>query len=222
MAYQTVNIGDITKAILADQVSTPSSYTQAFKEIDPTDDSTTPFVLLRGSQITKPVSVIDSAGDAMEFSAPDELTAAPSIGTAASVQYDSLHTTIMTFAGAARAAGKTGRILGGRLVCKHDSFTGIIVLHLFRKSFTGTTAQDVLAVSDTDKLEDFGALVFDFSTVYPLGGGRVAMADRKYLPLDYKCDAGTSAIYGVMQLVSAAGVTFAASDLVPFMSFLKD
>jgi hypothetical protein len=222
MAYQSVNIGDVTKAILADQVTTGSAYVQAVKEVDPTDNSETPFVVVRGSQATKPVSVIDSAGSALTFAAPTELTASPTIGTAACVQYDSLHTTIITLSGAATANGGTGRVLGARLVCKHDTFAGTIMGHVFRKSFTGTTANAILAVSDTDKLEMVGSLVFDFSAVPPLGGGRVATADKSYLPLDYKCDAGTSSLFMVLQLTSADTPTFAAADLVPFLTVMLD
>jgi hypothetical protein len=198
--YQSVNIGDVTKKILADQVSTDSAYVQAMKILSGVADSEEP----------------------LSFSPSLELTASPTIGTGACAQYDSLHTTIMTFSGAALSAGGTGHILGARLVCQHDSFAGTIHLHVFRKSVTGTTAQDTLAVSDTDKLELAGSLSFDFSAFPPLGGGRVATADRTHLPLDYKCDTGTSALYGILQLTSADTPTFAASALVPFLIALPD
>ena len=169
------------------------------------------------------VALIDSAGDQVDFHSPGELTATPTIYSAGAIaQYDSLHTTIMTFAGAATANGGTGRILGARLVCKHDTFVGEVHLHLFRKSVTGTTGGDTLAVSDTDKLEMVGTLVFDFSNHAPLGGGRVATADRAVLPLDYKCDAAVDDLFGIMQTVGTDTDTFAASDLVPFLSYIAD
>jgi hypothetical protein len=167
-------------------------------------------------------ALLDGTGAAVSFAAPTELTASPTIGTAACVQYDSLHTTIITLSGAATANGGTGRILGARLVCKHDTFAGTIMGHVFRKSFTGTTANATLAVSDTDKLEMVGSLVFDFSAVPPLGGGRVATATKSYLPLDYKCDAGTSGLFMVLQLTSADTPTFAAADLVPYVTAMLD
>lgn len=164
----------------------------------------------------------DSTGAQVSLSVPSELTAAPSIGTGACAQYDSLHTTIMTFANAARTSGGTGRILGARLVNKHNTAASTIYLHLFRKSVTGTTAQDTLAVSDTDKAECIGSLLFDFSTAPPLGGGRVVNASRTNLPMDYKCDAGTSSLFGILQITSTDNPTFAAGDLVPFLSFVYD
>ena len=169
------------------------------------------------------VALIDSAGDQVDFHSPGELTATPTIYSAGAIaQYDSLHTTIMTFAAAASANGGTGRILGARLVCKHDTFAGTIVLHLFRKSVTGTTGGDTLAVSDTDKLECFGSLTFDFSSAAPMGGGSVVTADRAVLPLDYKCDAGTDDIYGILQTTGTDTDTFGSGDLVPFLSYIPD
>ncbi len=204
-------------AISADGSATPIPATSAGLMVN-----TGAGVIDLGTRDALAVGIVDSAGDQLTFALPVELTASPTIGTGASAQYDSLHTTIITLTGAARANGGTGRILGARLVCKHDTFAGTIMLHLFRKSFTGTTAQDALAVSDTDKLEMVGSLKFDFSTAPALGGGRVQTADRAALPLDYKCDAGTDDLYGVLQLTSADTPTFAAADLVPFLSAVQD
>lgn len=214
-ANSGVDIGDV------DVTSLPALPAGAndIGEVHITNGTNTAEVDANGSLQT---SIADSAGTPLGFDPPSELTANPSIGTGASAQYDSLHTTIMTFNAAAGGVGGTGRILGARLVCKHDTFAGTIALHLFRKSVTGTTAQDALAVSDTDKLEMFGTLTFDFSTALPLGGGRVATANRAVLPLDYKCDAGTDDIFGILQLASADTPTFAAADLVPFLTYIAD
>jgi hypothetical protein len=167
--------------------------------------------------------LLDSTGDVLSLTQPGELTAGPTIYSAGAVaQYDSLHTTVMTLSGAANANGGTGRILGARLVNKHNTYTGTVAAHVFRKSVTGTTGGDTLAVSDTDKLEQVGTLTFDFSLFPPLGGGRVATASRTVLPMDYKCDAGTDDLFMILQHVTSDTPTFAASDLVPFVSFIAD
>jgi hypothetical protein len=172
-----------------------------------------------------PSALYDEDGNPLSFAVPVELTATPTIYSAgAAVALDSLHTTIMTFAGAARGNGGTGRVLGARLVCKHATFDGDVHLVLARKSITGTTAGDTLSVSDPDKLEVFGELAFDFETS-KLGSGGVANAHRSNLPLDYKCDAGTDDIYGILQLWAVGSTTpdtFAADDFVPFLICAKD
>jgi len=42
------------------------------------------------------------------------------------------------------------------------------------------------------------------------------------LPLDYKCDAAVDDLFGIMQTVGTDTDTFAASDLVPFLSYIAD
>jgi hypothetical protein len=203
------------------RIAAGTNYIGKTRVTDGTTDATV--VNTSGTHDGLAVALIDSTGAALSITPPGELTASPTIYSAgACAQYDSLHTTIMTFSGAANANGGTGRILGARLICKHDSFAVAIALHLFRKSVTGTTGGDALAVSDTDKLEMVGTLTFDFAAFPPLGGGRVATADRSALPLDYKCDTGTSSLFGILQLVGSATPTFAAADLVPFLSFIAD
>lgn len=217
-ANSGVDIGDV------DVLSLPAlpAGTNVIGSFKLTDGTTGAVIDANGSlQMT----LADTAGNPLAFSAPGELTASPTIYSAATaLALDSLHTTIMTFANAARANGATGRILGARLVCKHNTFAGIIALHVFRKSVTGTTAGDTLAVSDPDKLECVGALIFDFSATFQMGGGMVANAWRGSLPMDYKCDAGTASLFGIMQVigVGSGAVTFGAGDLVPFISFAAD
>ena len=194
----------------------------AVSAITPAEGDYAPLRVDDSGRLWVAAMVPDQNGDATTFSTPGELTASPSIFTNACAQYDSLHTAVMTFTGAANSNGGTGRILGARLINKHATFAGTIALHLFRKSVTGTTAGDTLSVSDTDKLEMIGSLQFDFSTADDIGGGLVQTADRSILPLDYKCDAGVDDLFGILQLTSADTPTFAASDLVPYLMFVAD
>lgn len=219
LGASTANIGDV------DVLTLPAlaAGTAEIGKVEISDGTTQAEVTATGTHKALYSALVDTDGDPLGLTPPGELTASPTIYSAGAIaQYDSLHTAVMTFAQAANSNGGTGRILGARLVCKHNTFTGTIALHLFRKSVSGTTAGDTLAVSDTDRLECIGTLTFDFSAFPPQGGGRVATADRSVLPLDYKCDAGVDDLFGILQTTGTDTDTFAAADLVPFLSFVAD
>jgi hypothetical protein len=201
------------------RIAAGTNYIGKTRVTDGTTDATV--VNTAGTHDGLAVALIDSTGAALTFTPPIELSAAPSIGTTAMVQYDSLHTTVGEFTTAALSANGGGTILGARLVCKHDTFSGKVRMYLFSRSVTGTTQADPLSISDTDMAFCVGTLLFDLS----MSNGavsRIANADRSLLPLPYFCtNSGTSLFY-IMQLWSADTPTFGAGDLVPSFITQRD
>jgi hypothetical protein len=188
MPYQSVNIGDVSKKVLADQVTTDSAYVQAVKLVDATEDSETPLV----------------------FPDPLTITFAPSIGASAMGQLDSLHTTIITFAGAALEPNGPGVVIGAGLWDK-DDIGDDIRLWLFSRSVTGTTQAATLSVSDADMAFCLGFI--DFVNWGDGAVSRFAMPDRAKLPLPYSCTNSGTSLYGILQLIDSTTPTYTAGGL---------
>lgn len=175
-------------------------------------DGTNDLILLDLTS-SKPVpsAIVDRDGAQVGFPAIQEFTANPTIGTGGNVQYDSLHTTIITFTDVVPENGGVGQILAANLSTTNDSFRGQVRAYFFDTSFTGTTAQDPLSISDTDVRNCFGSLLFDLGNSYGTAS-QVVHANRADLPLLFKCDNAVNDIFCVLQLWSDDTPTFSSAS----------
>ena len=156
----------------------------------------------------------DSSDNVLTFTAPLTIAFTPTIGTAACVNLDSLHTTVITFANAAATTDGGGLVTDAGLWVK-DDIGDDIRLWLFSRSVTGTTAQDPLSVSDADLVYCVGWV--DFTNWGDAAVGRFAKPNRSYLPLQYHCSNGGTSLFGILQLIDATTPTYTAAGIGGFI-----
>ncbi len=166
-----------------------------------------------------PMGVYDTSGNQLDPAVEATLTGTPTLGTAANSVLDAMHAAQMVFSSAALVAGGRGTILGASLRDQGGDTTSSIRLVLFHKSVSAQTAQTALAISDTDVIERVGYLDF---TTWVNGGATAsfAVAERATLPLPYKCDSGTSDLFGFFQQLVGTP-TKAATDFSVDLEVLK-
>lgn len=113
--------------------------------------------------------------------------------------------TQFTFAGAARASGGTGTVVGAMVIDAQD-IIGPYDLVLFRSSVTLASDNAAFAISDADALNLIG--VIQMAGAIDLGNNRIAQAYNLAMP--YDCSGGTS-LFGA--LVTRSAHTFFAGGV---------
>lgn len=206
-AHTSGDVGVMALAVRRDTAAASSGTTGDYEPLS-TDDTGR----LRARSV-----LVDSSDAILSFAAPAVLSASPTVDTSAYAALDSMHTTIITFSNAAVSSGGTGTVVGAGLVDKADQ-TFTARLWLFNQSFTGTTANNALVVSDSDLGNMVGWV--DFLTWADGNTGKFSMGDRSQLPLPYICSGSTS-LFGVLQVLSGTP-TFGASDITVKIHVYKD
>ena len=120
-----------------------------------------------------------------------------------------------TFAGAVRASGATGTLVGAVLLDKND-IIGAYDLVLTRSTITLASDNAAYAISDTDAEAVLG--IIQFAGAFDIGNNRVAVAQGLAIPID----SATTDIFG--GLICRTGHTFftAATDLRVTLFIVQD
>ena len=144
-----------------------------------------------------------------------EVSATPTVDTSIFASGDVLHSTIMTFSGAVRAAGATGTILGFTLM-DFDVEKSPLELWLFTTSATIPTANAAWSITDADMQKCIGVLPTGVYYASALN------AIAKTVPLlPFKADAAETAIYGA--LVTRGTPTYTAgTDIKVVLQIAQD
>lgn len=138
---------------------------------------------------------------------PVKITVTPVLDTSAYISGDSLHTAVLTFAGAARANGGSGTVRGLVIVDK-DVQSKAGELWLFDTAVTPAAANAAHSISDADAAHCLG--VISFGAAY-FASALNSIASTYGELLRYNCAAADTALYGI--LVTRSTPTYTASGL---------
>lgn len=207
-----VDIGDV-------DVTSIAPGTNYIGKMRITDGTTDAGVTTGGTSQGGYVALINTSGDHLDPAVEATLTGTPTLGTAINAVNDAVHATQMTFSSAALANGGRGTILGATLRDKSGTTSASIRLVLYHKSVGVQTAQSALTIADADVIERVGFI--DFTTWVNGAGNSFAVGERATLPLPYKCDAGTSSIFGFFQVIVGTPTYGNSGDLSVDLEVLK-
>lgn len=116
----------------------------------------------------------------------------------------------MKFANVARVNGGQGKIVRAIIECNFATVTnGTFRLHLFTKTFTPSNDNAAFAVLHANAVNYLGT--FDFPTLVADSSSAAAAQSQQspavsatgFLPLEFACDSGDSAIYGALVATGA-------------------
>jgi len=202
MGWEFVTLPATGSKILADLVDT-DRYVEGIKLVDPTDASTSPWVVATGGTYNGlPVSPIDGGGDAITPGLFAKIASGTITGdTSPYTSLDAYHSGSIAFQQLVTANGGTGHILGATCHSDHVDTSLLLRLWLFSDTVTGTTLNTQLDVSDADNDKSVGYI--DFST---WANGKSSMTSSGILSpggtIPFQCGGSVDDLYGLLQVLS--------------------
>lgn len=121
-----------------------------------------------------------------------------------------------TLAGAARASGGGGMIVGVMLISAADTIGPFDVI-FFNSSVTLASDNAVFAISDADALKIIGLV--NLAGAYDIGNNRIAQAFNLAIP--YVCSGGTSLYAALITRAAITGTPFAAATDLQLITYVE-
>ena len=113
--------------------------------------------------------------------------------------------TVLTFSGCGRDLAGSGYIVKARMFTDQKTFTGRIKLHLFHTSPTAINDNSPYLLLYANNSKGIGTITFPAAATEDPTNSTAANAfvvpDGISLPMSYKCDANSQALYGIVEVL---------------------